>query len=329
MLIINLFLFQLTSIDEEDPCYDFRRARIVVHRTHLYYIDYFYEPTPDGTDVTLVAHLSMDRLQMVEAICKHWEGPVSLALYTSDAEAQQFYRYVLNSETLSRRKNIGYHIVYKDEQFYPVNFLRNTALRNVVTPYVFLVDIDFLPMYNLYENLRKSIALNDMDIQKRALIVPAFETQHYRLNFPRTKADVLYMLDNGELFTFRYHVWSKGHAATNFAKWRAVTASYTVDWEPDFEPYVVVRRDVPEYDPRFVGFGWNKVAHIIELDAQGYEFVVLPNAFMIHMPHAPSFDIAKFRSSAQYRKCLTVLKKEFQKDMVKKYGNHATKYLLD
>jgi hypothetical protein len=43
-------------------------------RTHLYFLDYEYEPSVDGYDVTLVAQLSMDRLQMVEALCKHWEG---------------------------------------------------------------------------------------------------------------------------------------------------------------------------------------------------------------------------------------------------------------
>lgn len=76
-----------------------------------------------------------------------------------------------------------------------------------------------------------------------------------------------------------------------------------VQWEPDYEPYVVVRKNiVPEYDNRFVGFGWNKVSHIMELEAQGYSFIVLPNAFIIHMPHAPSFDIAKFRGSVQYRR---------------------------
>lgn len=66
----------------------------------------------------------------------------------------------------------------------------------------------------------------------------------------------------------RYHVWTKGHAPTNFAKWRTATMPYRVEWEADFEPYVVVRQDCPEYDRRFVGFGWNKVAHIMELDAQ-------------------------------------------------------------
>lgn len=32
----------------------------------------------------------------------------------SDAEAQQFLSYAQNSEVLKNRKNIGYHVVYKE-----------------------------------------------------------------------------------------------------------------------------------------------------------------------------------------------------------------------
>ena len=46
---------------------------------------------------------------------------------------------------------MAYHIVYKEGQFYPVNLLRNVAMKHVGTPYMFLSDIDFLPMYGLYE----------------------------------------------------------------------------------------------------------------------------------------------------------------------------------
>ncbi|XP_058243392.1 xylosyl- and glucuronyltransferase LARGE2s [Hemibagrus wyckioides] len=317
----------LEELDEDDQCYDFRRERIMVHRVHLYFLEYEYTSTEDDTDVTLVAQLSMDRLQMLEAICKHWEGPISLALYMSDAEAQQFLRYAQASEVLKNRKNVGYHIVYKEGQFYPVNLVRNVALRNSKTPYVFLTDIDFLPMYGLYDYLRKSIVQLDMANTKKALVVPAFETLRYRLSFPKSKAELLSMLDMGTLYTFRYHVWTKGHAPTNYAKWRTATTPYKVEWEADFEPYVVVRRDCPEYDQRFVGFGWNKVSHIMELDALEYDLMVLPNAFMIHMPHAPSFDISKFRSSASYRFCLTTLKDEFHQDLSRKYGAAALKYL--
>ncbi|XP_019713636.1 xylosyl- and glucuronyltransferase LARGE2s isoform X1 [Hippocampus comes] len=317
----------LEELDEDDQCYDFRRERLTVHRVHLYFLQYEYTPTEDENDVTLVAQLSMDRLQMLEAICKHWEGPISLALYMSDAEAQQFLRYAQASEVLKNRKNVGYHIVYKEGQFYPVNLVRNVALKNANTPYVFLTDVDFLPMYGLYDYLRKTVTQLDMANNKKALVVPAFETLRYRLSFPKSKAELLSMLDMGTLYTFRYHVWPKGHASTNYAKWRTATTPYTVDWEADFEPYVVVKRHCPEYDQRFVGFGWNKVSHIIELDAQEYDLMVLPNAFMIHMPHAPSFDISKFRSSSSYRNCLKTIKEEFHQDLSRKYGSAALKYL--
>ncbi|XP_072722226.1 xylosyl- and glucuronyltransferase LARGE2 isoform X2 [Ciconia boyciana] len=317
----------LEELDEDDPCYDFRRQHLTQHRIHLFFLQYEFLALPNPTDVTLVAQLSMDRLQMLEAICKHWAGPISLALYMSDAEAQQFLRYAQASEVLSARRNVAYHIVYKEGQFYPINLLRNVALANTQTPYVFLTDIDFLPMYGLYDYLRNSIQQLELPQRKAALIVPAFETLHYRLTFPKSKAELLSMLDMGSLYTFRYHVWPKGHAPTDYAKWRTATVPYRVAWQPDFEPYVVVRRDCPKYDQRFVGFGWNKVSHIMELDAQEYELLVLPNAFMIHMPHAPSFDISKFRLSAGYRGCLQTLREEFHQDLSRRYGAAALKYL--
>ncbi len=40
----------------------------------------------------------------------------------------------------------------------------------------------------------------------------------------------------------------------------------------------------------------------MELKAQKFEFLVLPNVFIIHMPHAPSLDIARFRSSEEHRR---------------------------
>jgi len=61
-IIISFQLQQaLEELDEDDQCYDFRRERIMVHRVHLYFLQYEYTPTDDGTDITLVAQLSMDR----------------------------------------------------------------------------------------------------------------------------------------------------------------------------------------------------------------------------------------------------------------------------
>lgn len=221
----NNSLYQ--NIDEEDLCYEFRKARVTEYRTHLYYIDYVYEPDPRGNDVTLVAQLSMDRIQMIESLCKHWEGPISLAIYTSDSEVQQFLRYISDSPVLRERHNIGYHLVYREGESYPINKLRNIALKHINTPYLFLTDVDFLPMFGLYEFLKGYVMTLDLvNNPKRALVIPAFETQRYKIDFPRTKAELMEMLDLGKLFTFRYHVWTIGHAPTDFQRWRTATTPY-------------------------------------------------------------------------------------------------------
>ncbi|XP_037060915.1 LARGE xylosyl- and glucuronyltransferase 2 isoform X6 [Peromyscus leucopus] len=318
----------LAQLDEEEPCFEFWQQQLTVHRVHITFLPH-QPPPPRPHDVTLVAQLSMDRLQMLEALCRHWSGPMSLALYLTDAEAQQFLHFVETSPVLSARKDVAYHIVYRDGPLYPVNQLRNVALAQALTPYVFLSDIDFLPAYSLYDYLRASIEQLELGSRPRkaALVVPAFETLHYRFSFPNSKAELLTLLDAGSLHIFRYHEWPQGHAPTAYAHWREAQAPYQVQWAADYEPYVVVPRDCPRYDPRFVGFGWNKVAHIIELDAQEYELLVLPEAFSIHLPHAPSLDISRFRSSPAYRDCLQALKEEFHQDLSRRYGAAALKYL--
>lgn len=56
----------------------------------------------------------------------------------------------------------------------------------------------------LFPPCRKSVVQMDMAHTKKALVVPAFETLRYRLTFPKSKAELLSMLDMGTLYTFRY-----------------------------------------------------------------------------------------------------------------------------
>ena len=39
---------------------------------------------------------------------------MSLSLYLSDAEADQFVKFAHNSEVLKLRTNVGFHLVYKE-----------------------------------------------------------------------------------------------------------------------------------------------------------------------------------------------------------------------
>lgn len=110
---------QATDANEEDECYDFEQEQRVIRRVHLFYLD-MEPPAATGDspassyDVTLVSQLSIDRLQMLEMVARHWPGPMSIALYLSDTEVQRFVSFVFGSEVLSSRSNIAYHIVYRD-----------------------------------------------------------------------------------------------------------------------------------------------------------------------------------------------------------------------
>ena len=307
----------------ESPCSEFKREGGSIRRTHPYILEYQWQNAPiDQHDITLVAQLSVDRLQILEPLCRQWEGPLSIALYATDSEVKEILHYFSRSTFFKeyiKTSKLALHVVYKSgHNYYPVNYLRNVALNNIQTPYVFLSDIDFLPMYHLYLYLREVIRV--LGSEKRAFVVPAFQTLRYRFTYPQSKPELLKMLDKGEVYTFRYHTWKEGHAPTNYEHWRTATVPYKVNWVENFEPYVVISSNATRYDERFVGFGWNKVSHIMELNAQDYDFVVLNNAFMIHMPHAPSLDIADFRNNKRYRDCVAVLKREFRQELLEKYG---------
>jgi len=213
--------------------------------------------------------------------------------------------------------------VYKEGDFYPINALRNLALEHASTDYVFLTDIDFLPSPHAVSSLAASTRSLLLSHPLRALVVPAFETHQYKVaDLPESKAEIVKRLDLGTVLTFRYQDWPRGHEATNFVRWRTSTQPYSVAWTEAFEPYVVVHRSsVPNFDTRFVGFGWNKVSHMMRLASEGWEFVVLPDVFLLHLPHAPSLDITRFRADSSYRACLDALKHNFTTELEEKKRN--------
>lgn len=51
-----------------------------------------------------------------------------------------------------------------------MNYLRNVALQQVKSPYVFLSDIDFLPMYGLFEYLTKAATMMDIGVEKKVCV---------------------------------------------------------------------------------------------------------------------------------------------------------------
>ena len=117
-IFINEMIFNIFCIRHHSELKNTKIAIVHIflflYRTHPYYLEYTVKEIEDEHDITLVAQLSIDRLHMVESLCNQWEGPVSLALYLSDTEADQFVKFAQSSAILQNRKNVGYHIVYRE-----------------------------------------------------------------------------------------------------------------------------------------------------------------------------------------------------------------------
>uniref|UniRef100_A0A1I7WXP0 Glycosyltransferase-like protein LARGE1 n=1 Tax=Heterorhabditis bacteriophora TaxID=37862 RepID=A0A1I7WXP0_HETBA len=104
--VVNLS--RKTSFDE---CEMFTKAAGNVYRTHLF-VRTFEKQEGPGT-ISIVSQLSVDRLPLLETLATHWQEPISVAVYGSDEEINNFIDHVSTSEALRQRRNIGIHAVYK------------------------------------------------------------------------------------------------------------------------------------------------------------------------------------------------------------------------
>ena len=288
--------------------------------THPYYYGIKYKPN-DYYDTTLVSQLSLDRLDKLTLLLNHWEGPMSISMYGTNSQAWKLAK--LLKQEVKNRDNLVIHLVYKEGWFYPINYLRNLALDSVNTQYVFLNDGDFLPSFGLFEHLKKANAALLTGNKKRALIIPAFNGMKDFI-YPSNKKDLLQQLAKQSVSQFCILCSHQTHGPTNYTVWATAEKPYKVEWAYHFEPYVVVDRNVPRYDERFVGYGWNKVSHITTLKAEKYEFVVLPNDFIIHSPHKITDD-RKIWNTKNFKFCIDSIWKQFIQDLLVRYGANCLK----
>ena len=306
------------------PCTDLKREGRQERRTHLFYTGHFVDPKLQLTnDVSLILHVTLDRLvPMLEPMCRHWEGPMSIAVFANDSELSSLHHLIHSSSVISSRRNIAYHIVYKEgvNMYYPANPLRVVAMENAGTQYVFLNDMDFLSSYGLYSLLKKTV--KGSDLSHSALVVPAFETYEdlKTFHFPRNKSSLLHMLLKDTVFQFHRDKYIRGHAPTDYPRWAKAAEKYEIQWQPHYEPYLVVSKNITLLDTRFVSRDFNKVSHIEELYYQRYRFYVVANGFLLHLPHALSSDAKQQIENDRHRECYLRRRGEWREEKVQEYG---------
>ena len=154
----------------------------------------------------------------------------------------------------------------------------------------FLVDVDFIPSPRLAERALARLQLYSQQRPgiKVAFVVPAFEPTKQRSSSARLPGDKATLLLELQAGMMRPILGGKhaSHVTTNFAKWESARQDYAIEYEILFEPYVIgTMPGIPVYDERFNEYGNDKCAHIYEMAAGRYQFVVVADAFIVHMGH--------------------------------------------
>ncbi|EDV19312.1 uncharacterized protein TRIADDRAFT_62267 [Trichoplax adhaerens] len=263
--------------------------------------------------ITIATQMTIDRLPTLERLVQRWQGPISVVLFVlndiSGVTVQDHLQQVLGKyhQVDDFRKFIDLHIVFedalngKDSALYPVNFLRNLAIKFSKTSHVYLLDIDIIPSVS-HEQAVAAIMKASHDInnrehnikvcQKCAFITPLFKlkTDAVDNDIPREKNVLLEQIrkDNPPIEPFH----AVSHAMTQFGIWFSSSSAFKSNYIENNEPYFIINRKLsPNINNIFSGYGRDKCAYAHEVHATGFEFVVLPHVFAVDTPSTGNSEI--------------------------------------
>lgn len=297
--------------------------------------------------ITLMTQLSDDRLKMLENQCYSWNDPLVAIVYiplykkspddttiiptypntTLDDAVRGIdaFHYFMEktASCVLTIELVGQFLDPLDPEEYPINALRNRAIKLAETEVIFMLDVDFVACAGLgmeapgYRDPTVYNQLVELTSQKKALVLPAFEItkrnqdlimgQNFARNMAVAGKSVMrekYLSGQVDAFNGQDAPW--GHGPTNTSKWIMLEApmTYRAFYQPKYEPFLVLNKKVlPWCDERFVGYGGNKIAFINQLRGEGFTFHVHPFGYVIHVPHvktkaANTFVLAKRRGAS-------------------------------
>ena len=268
----------------------------------------------DEINFTLVTQLSDDRMWMMQEHCARWKAPMSVLIFSNKAKDDIVQQLIDFGCPVSRDNLESEEFILKIIQAdkysvddYPVNTMRNIAIRDVQTTHLFYIDVDFWPGVDTYKalmdgNVRKWLA----EDPKLAIIVPAFQIfrqcHEYRdcreeniKVMPKTVHDVKNLWNRKHQRIFMFDPTNhNGHGSTDYESWLEMNAGDLKDLEciksNRYEPYIAVRHcdELSPYQEQFTGYGKNKMSQAMQMRRSGYLYSQVGGGFLVHYPHLDS-----------------------------------------
>ncbi|KDE09047.1 hypothetical protein MVLG_00765 [Microbotryum lychnidis-dioicae p1A1 Lamole] len=167
-------------------------------------------------DITLVTQLSVTRLERFTQTLRIWDAPISLTIYLtepSDGEILSTFITNLDDELRAAWSKLSLTLVrpsYSTSREalirrlrYPINELRNHALRLAPTSYLLVLDADFIPSPMMHHHLQvrvpslmshRSETVGSPTQSRQALVISAFALAPSVKKIPKSFATLYEML---------------------------------------------------------------------------------------------------------------------------------------
>lgn len=278
--------------------------------------------------ISLVTQLSIDRLPALENQCITWPdhlvavvyvpmvanssgGPPLLPLYRRTTLADVIESITFFQNYMETTAACAFHIDLVGQfippgifpGLYPINALRNRAMRLAPTDLAILVDADFVvtPLLGLsgagYRDPAVYREMQERATKKQVLVLPSLElTNKWQdLTLSRSIARDMVLagkkmargaLEGGILAPYvESEEWLEREMKA-ISRWADSSAYRKINIDPHAEPCVLVSLStVPWFDERFVDDGAGAATWFTYLMASNFHFSLHPDAFAVHVPH--------------------------------------------
>ncbi|XP_021928931.1 beta-1,4-glucuronyltransferase 1-like isoform X5 [Zootermopsis nevadensis] len=148
---------------------------------------------------------------------------------------------------------------------------------------------DIIPSTGMADNLQEFLRQSRCE-KLCAYVIPVYEIDK-NVSFPQNKYQITNFAKEGLARPFHQMIYVNGHYSTNYKMWEdntrdvqdAVHVNHNVTkcagW---YEPFYVAHAATPDFDERFIGYGFTRNTQVYEMIAAGYQFQVLSPIFSCH-----------------------------------------------